>query len=398
MNPHCPNCETPVETSNFYAQADVPVHSCVLLDTRAQALEFPRGDLKLMCCGACGFIWNVAFEPRRMQYGVGNYEETQAFSPRYREFQSAIIGSLIKRYNLRHKRVVEIGCGKGEFLIELCKRGENSGIGFDPSFVPERADTAALSNVSFVRDYYSADHAHIPADFVCCRMTLEHVHDPLRFLRMIRAALAEQPAAIVHVQVPNTLHALDEGAFWDFYYEHCSYFTAGSLGTAFRRAGFEVLDASRMYDGQYLLIAARPARQAPGEPQRDEPHRAEESYSVLENAIASFTHRVSELRGTWNGVINDSVSKGRRVAIWGSGSKTVAFLGTLENPCAIDQVVDINPHRHHRFMPGTGHRIDAPEALRQSPPDLVIVMNAVYRDEITSDLKRLGVHAEVASL
>ncbi len=60
-------------------------------------------------------------------------------------------------------------------------------------------------------------------------------------------------------ELPDTTRILDECAFWDIYYEHCSYFTAGSLARLFRQAGFAVDDLYRVYDDQYLVIEARPA-------------------------------------------------------------------------------------------------------------------------------------------
>ena len=60
--------------------------------------------------------------------------------------------------------------------------------------------------------------------------------------------------------------------------------------------------------------------------------------------------------------------------------------------------MDINPHKHGKFMPGTGQQIVAPEFLREYAPDLVIVMNPVYAGEIGADLKRLGIGAEVMAV
>ena len=60
-------------------------------------------------------------------------------------------------------------------------------------------------------------------------------------------------------ELPDVRRVLDEVAFWDVYYEHCSYFSAGSLARLFRATGFEVLDLALDYDDQYLLLEARPS-------------------------------------------------------------------------------------------------------------------------------------------
>src|SRR3546814_10034049 len=81
--------------------------------------------------------------------------------------------------------IVEIGCGKGAFLSLLCETGSNSGIGYDPSFVPERS-AARTANVEFRREYFSEATEQAAVDLVCCRMTLEHIADTRRFLRAVR--------------------------------------------------------------------------------------------------------------------------------------------------------------------------------------------------------------------
>ena len=82
---------------------------------------------------------------------------------------------------------------------------------------------------------------------------------------------------------------------------------------------------------------------------------------------------------------------GGRTAIWGAGSKGVAFLTALGD--LVDVAVDINPHKRNMHMAGTGHRIVAPEDLPEQRPALIVAMNPVYLDEIHGDLTRLGLDA-----
>ncbi|MBE0599276.1 MAG: SAM-dependent methyltransferase, partial [Desulfuromonadales bacterium] len=73
----------------------------------------------------------------------------------------------------------------------------------------------------------------------------------------------------------------------------------------------------------------------------------------------------------------------------------VAFLTALGNPEAVSAVVDINPHRHGFHMAGSGLPIVAPEALPELAPEAVIIMNPVYREEISATLKVLGLEPEI---
>jgi SAM-dependent methyltransferase len=109
----------------------------LLVEDRAQALNFSNGDIELAVCGGCGFIFNTAWDSERTIYS-DQYEETQGFSPTFNTFNRAIAEELISSYDIRGKTVLEIGCGKGEFLSLICELGGNRGIGYDPSFVPAR--------------------------------------------------------------------------------------------------------------------------------------------------------------------------------------------------------------------------------------------------------------------
>ena len=95
---------------------------------RQQALDYPTGDLILGWCPRCAFASNMLFDVSKNAYST-QYEEVQTFSPTFSNFQSELVDRLIDKHGMRGKQAIEIGCGKGEFLLELCERGENKGVG-----------------------------------------------------------------------------------------------------------------------------------------------------------------------------------------------------------------------------------------------------------------------------
>ena len=86
------------------------------------------------------------------------------------------------------------------------------------------------------------------------------------------------------------------------------------------------------------------------------------------------------------------------MVLWGSGSKAVSFLTTLGGRKDIEWVVDINPNRHGMFMAKTGQEIVGPDHLIDYKPDVVIIMNQIYQDEIETDLIRRGLNPEILAL
>src|SRR4051812_22235937 len=115
----CPACNGS-SLSPFYRAPAIPVHSVLQMYTRESALSYRKADLSLAFCRSCGFIFNDIFDPSVHEYSE-DYEETQGYSEAFNSFHRALARDLIDRHNLRGRRVIEIGCGKGEFLLLLCR-------------------------------------------------------------------------------------------------------------------------------------------------------------------------------------------------------------------------------------------------------------------------------------
>ena len=386
----CPSCGSRNITV-FYEAANVPAQSCLLLTDHASALAFPSRDLALGFCQSCGFITNVLFDPGVVSYS-SMYEEQQSFSPRFNTFARELASRLIERYRLRDKDIVEIGCGKGDFLTLLCELGPNHGIGIDPSYVPGRSDTPVASQTEFIQDLYSERYAHFPSDLLCCRHTLEHIYETGEFMRTVRRAIGDRKETAIFFEVPDVTRVLRELAFWDIYYEHCSYFSLGSLARLFRSAGFNVLDLAKGFDDQYLLLDARPSNGLPA------PSLAEENdLEELARDVRYFADNYPAKIAAWSAEVESIREHRHRAVIWGSSSKCVAFLSTLKIRDEVEFVVDINPYRQGKYLAGSGKKIVAPAFLREYQPDKVIVMNAIYCEEIRADLDRMGLSPELVA-
>lgn len=389
----CPSCNNS-NMQIFHQLPSVPANSCILLESPDEALSYPRGEIHLGFCPECGFISNLAFDQKLTEYS-GRYEETQGFSGTFQTFHKALAQRLIDRHGLHGKKVIEIGCGKGEFLVLLCELGDNTGVGFDPGFVENRIESSAIERITFIKDFYSEKYSSFKGDFVCCKMTLEHIHPTLEFITTVRRAIGDNLDTAVFFQIPDATRILSECAFEDIYYEHCSYFTPGSLGRLFRRCGFEVLDLTTEYDGQYLTIEARPTTRPAAE---QAPLPMERDMDTLKHYVAAFPNKFQQQKARWEQLLKTFKDQGKKTVLWGSGSKGVSFLTTLEAGNSIEFVVDINPFRHNFYMSGTGQKIVSPEFLRDYKPDAVIIMNAIYRGEIENTLQKFGINPEIFAL
>ncbi|MGO4726605.1 MULTISPECIES: class I SAM-dependent methyltransferase [unclassified Inquilinus] len=363
----------------------VPVICTQLWRSASEARKVARADIDLVGCRGCGHVFNAVFDPARITYEA-NYENSLMASPRYRQFTDAIIERLFAAYDLKGRTVVEIGCGRGEFRHILCQRGIRTGIGFEPSRPSETVsvDGAMMRFISSVFDPALAPHA----DAVCTRHVLEHLPRPVDLLRAIRKAYASCPAQVLFIEVPNGGFMLDQLGIWEFLYEELSYFTPSSLANMLRLAGLGIERIEPAFGG-YLLIAE--AICGP----HDARHPAS-SPAVAEN-FHTFGARYTATVTAWREWMDLARRQGKRLALWGGGSKGITFLNLLDRngQHVVQHVIDINPLKTGTFTAGTGHQIVPPAALKDSPPDAILLMNPEYETEVRRALRDLNIAVQL---
>lgn len=368
----------------------VPVFCNVLWPTADAARDAARADIQVTFCSSCGHVFNGAFEAGLVEYDQ-QYENSLHFSPSFQAYADALVTHLIDHYQLAGKTVIDIGGGKGEFLEALCERAGCAGIGFDPSYIP---DERRSGRVTFIQDYYtertgSAYHA----DLICCRHALEHIPTPREFLASIRRSITPGDQTPVFFEVPNVLYTLRDLGIWDLIYEHVSYFSPNSLARALRGAGFEVDELRTVYSGQFLTIEGRPS----DEPAPDGIDVPRHELEMLTADADRFAENYRQKVAGWTQNLHQLREQGRRMVVWGAGSKGVTFLNVLDAQREVEHVIDINPRKRGMYVSGTGQQIMPPEFLRNYRPDMVILMNPIYEREVRQTLDELGVAAEIAS-
>lgn len=373
----CPVCGGVLRP--FTTRASVPVHQHVLLRDAEEARATPRGTLALDWCAGCGLVTNVAFNESLLSYG-GRYDNSQTFSPAFSDHVAGLVESLLGR-GVRGKQVLEIGCGKGAFLREICSRGANDGIGFDPSYVGPDSDLDGRAR--FERQLFHPRLVASPADVVVCRHVIEHVRSPVQLLSSAREVLRD--GGLLFLETPALEWILSGVVFWDLFYEHCGYFTKTALANAAQAAGFEILELRPVFGAQYLAVTARAVDRPP----------------PLQPPAADFAQQLERYRQeeesrleTWDRRIAEFAQQGP-LAVWGAGAKGATFVNLLDPDASrIACLVDINPAKQQHYLAGTGHKVISPVDLRGAPIRSVLVMNPNYLTETLELARNLGLQAE----
>jgi SAM-dependent methyltransferase len=385
MTAYCPVCrsDSPVALDR---RARIPLLQNRVWPDRSSAREAPVGQLDFALCTACGFAWNRTFIPGRVVYDR-NYNNDQMGSSRFCAHVCAMVDRILTRIPPgAPPHLVEVGCGQGELLAALARTGRFASlIGFDPAWRGE--DGLDAGGFSVHRRYLAVgmpDGAPRDNLFVVARHTIEHVADPLSFLRTIRAAM-RTAGGTLFLETPDIEWIIEAFQPHDLFYEHCSIFSRGALTIALSSAGFDRISIDRVFESQYLWAEAQPAACETSIAGRCE----------FVSAAAAFASKRKCFVREWRGRLKQ-ISCGN-VYLWGAASKGVTF-ATLVDPDGdrLAGTIDINPAKVGKFMPTTGLPIVSPSILRNG--DTVIAMNPNYQAEIASKIGAIGVAARLLSV
>ena len=116
------------------------------------------------------------------------------------------------------------------------------------------------------------------------------------------------------------------------------------------------------------------------------------------NLVQEFQIRHNKVVDGWRCRLADLQRTDSKIVVWGSGSKGVTFLNILATQEQIQYVVDINPRKQGMYVTGTGQEVKSPGFLKAYRPDVIIIMNRVYKQEIQQFVQELGLRSELLSV
>ncbi len=315
-------------------------------------------------------IENGAFDSRLIQYDT-DYQNNQALSASFDAHMRGVLSLLKARYP-RGSKVVEVGCGKGDFVEMLQADGAFEVSGYDGAYEGEN---------SAIEKRFLVASDRLDADLVVLRHVLEHIQRPQEFLQLLSGIFTN---ADIYIEVPDYAWIESNQAFFDITYEHVNYFTPRSLSNLFT----SIKEQGLLFGDQYQYVVAGFSDSNFSEFSRD--YDADENWEVLnfDALFPDFQAAISAL---------EEAGKDKSVYIWGASTKGVMFCHHLKRlrPQVFAQVraaVDINPMKANRYMPSVHLPILDIGAFcdRVDVDDLVVIMNPNYRDEIEAELSNRG--------
>lgn len=333
------------------------------LPDRAALKQETGADLAVYQCAYCGLV-QIPGAP------VPYYRQvirSSGFSPEMGKFRQRQFQTFVQDHGLVDKKLIEIGCGNGEYLSvmrEFCR----GSCGLEAAEAAVAHCTAGGLRVT--KGFVDAESYQIPGapyDAFFMMNFLEHLPEPNVALRGIHHNLSQNAVGLI--EVPNFNMILDTKCFTDFSTEHLSYFTQETLVRTLEINGFSVVRADAIWHDH--IISAVVQKRPPVNLDDFARHQV-----FLQEAVHDFISR--------HGVGN--------VAVWGAGHQALATLALLKLGEQIKYVVDRATFKQGKFTPVTHVPIVAPEMLTTDPAAAVIVMASSYSDEVVAQLKQQYPH------
>lgn len=340
------------------------------LPTAEQLSEDHGIDLALHQCAGCGLL-QLSSPPVPYWRDV---IRAAGISPEMRNFRLAQFSRWITEHSLIHRKVLEIGCGRGEYLALLVEAGANA---FGIEHAPESVAHCQANGLQVTQGFIDGPTTTLtdgPFDGFVILNFLEHIPSAHLTLQGIAANLRAEAVGLV--EVPDFDMILQTRLFAEFIPDHLYYFTRPTLTNLLERNGFEVLECRSEWHGYVLSATVRkrpPLDLAP----------LSTAQATIKASFDRFLARFAP----------------KRVAIWGAGHQALALISLLELAPHIRYVLDSAPFKQGRFTPATHLPIVAPERLAEGEVDAVIVLAASYSDEVVRlIIERHGTRFQVATL
>ena len=321
-------------------------------------------DLNLFQCSSCGLV-QLSEKP------VSYYKEViraSSFSDEMKKFRGEQFVSWVDKYNLKGKSILEVGCGRGEYL-SILKQTEVS-LAHGIEYSKESVSSCINSELSVTKGFFGDENFVLPKQkydgFICLNF-MEHWPNPNKVLAHLKKNLSEDAIGII--EVPNFDMILKQGLYSEFISDHLFYFTKDTLTFMLNYNGFEVIECSVIWH-DYILSAVVRKRK------RIDLSLLKSRKLNVETELNSFIDKFEK----------------KEVAIWGAGHQSLAVMSLAKLENKIRYVVDSAPFKQGKYTPATHFPIVAPIELVNNPVKAVIIIAASYSNEVARIMKNTYQH------
>lgn len=368
---NCLICGAPLDDSQTLFVCDNMPGSAQDIPAKEELSNDKGIQLKLVQCKCCGLV-QIPTEPvhyykKVIRAGGGTTTMVDLRNEQYTEFMNC--------FNLKGKKILEVGCGKGEFL-RIWKDYDVRAVGieYDQELV-DRANNEGMEVYKAYADDADTKLPGAPYDAFVQFNFLEHQPYPNEMLQSIYNNLTEDGVGLV--TVPSLEYILKYDGYYELIKDHIAYYSEETLKFLFQKNGFEVVDCHTVNrDTHSIMVKKR---------KKIDVSRWKENFVSLQQELFDY--------------VNGYVIQGKKVAVWGASHQCFTLIPSLGLSDKISYIIDSAPFKQGKYAPASHVPIVDRKHYFEEPVASIIIVAPGYTDEIANIIKtELSVDIDIRTL
>jgi hypothetical protein len=349
--------------------------------------------LKVYTCSNC-FLVQIDEYKKSDAIFNNEYVYFSSFSTSWLAHSKEYTDKMTQRFSLHeNSRVIEIASNDG-YLLQYFKQKNIPVLGIEPT--SNTAKVAIDKGIETVIDFFGAQLSNelvskgIKADLLLGNNVLAHVPDIVDFVSGMKIMLNEK--GIITIEFPHLLQLIEANQFDTIYHEHFSYLSLYTVKQIFEFAGLKIFDVDELHThgGSLRIYATHKKNNDQDVTDNVEALLQNEIFKGINNLkyYSNFQQRALKVKLQLIEFLTSQKKQHKKLAAYGAAAKG----NTLLNYCGIKNdliefVVDANPNKQNKFLPGSHIPVVSEQELKNFKPDYVLIFPWNLKTEITEQLK-----------
>lgn len=386
----CRHCQTELKLPLVDLGSAPPSNAYLTAQTiHAPEKYFP---LRVLVCNKCWLVQTEDYAGADELFSA-DYAYFSSFSTTWLQHAERYVADMAQRFGLDiQSHVVEVAANDG-YLLQYAKAREIPCLGIEPT--TSTADAARAKGIEIVEEFFGVELAKRlvgqgkQADLTAANNVLAHVPDINDFVAGFSVLL--KPNGVSTFEFPHLLNLITLNQFDTIYHEHYSYLSLTAVDTIFSANGLSVFDVEELptHGGSLRVYAQRSesGKHAIGKNVAMLLSREEKAGITNKSFYANFQIKTDKVKNDLISFLLETKSSGKRVAGYGAAAKGNTLLNYAGiRPDLLPFVVDRNPSKQNKFLPGCRVPIVSEEEIERTKPDYVVILPWNLRDEVMQQL------------
>jgi SAM-dependent methyltransferase len=348
--------------------------------------------LRILVCESCWLVQTEDHAGREALF-TDDYAYFSSFSSSWLAHSRRYVDAMIGRFGLgKDSMVAEIAANDG-YLLQYVKDAGIACYGVEPT--ASTAQAARDRGIDIVQRFFGVElgdeltESGRAADLIAANNVLAHVPDINDFVSGFAALL--KPQGVATFEFPHLLRMVQEGQFDTVYHEHYSYLSLTAVSRIFTANGLSVFDVEHLstHGGSLRVFAQRldtGKHETSAEVARtlDEEQRAG---VATPDFYARFQQQAERVKNDLLAFLVELRRGGKRIAAYGAAAKGNTLLNFAGvRPDLLPYVVDLNPAKQGKYLPGSHIPIVAEARLREDRPEYILILPWNLKTEVSEQL------------